>query len=131
MADAERAAREILGDLQDAVAAKDLDALGRLFADDVVLFGTAAANLNRGEAMEYIVGVVGVDGTVRWDWDRVVPLVSEPGLLSFAVVGKVRFIDPAGQPTGDPDVFRLTCVAVEQDGRWRLKHFQGSVPQRA
>jgi uncharacterized protein (TIGR02246 family) len=125
----EQIARGILNELQESVAAKNPDRLARLFTDDVVLFGTAAANLDRNETMAYLARVVAQDGIIKWEWDRVAILVSAPALLCFAVLGTVGFEEAAG--TADRDVFRLTCVAVEQGGRWRLRHFHGSVPQEA
>lgn len=129
MAVPEQTARGILNELQEAVAAKNLDRLARLFAADVVLFGTAAANLDRDETIAYLARIVAQDGIIKWQWDRVAILVSAPALLCFAVLGTVGFEEAAGTPGADRDVFRLTCVAVEQGGRWRLRHFHGSVPQ--
>ena len=119
----------ILGELQDGVAAKDLDALAALLDDDIVLFGTSAANVDRHDAMAYLAGVLAQEGTVRWTWDNVLPLVDESHLLIFAVVGTVGFDDTDGRPHGQRHPFRLTAVAVHHDGRWRLRHFHGSVPQ--
>jgi uncharacterized protein (TIGR02246 family) len=129
MTDPETTAGGILRELQDAIAAKDLDWLARLFADDVVVFGTAAESFDRSQTMAYLARVVAQEGTIRWEWNRVAPLVSVPGLLSFAVVGTVGFDDEVRKSDGDRYAFRLTCVAVEEGGRWRLRHFHGSVPQ--
>jgi ketosteroid isomerase-like protein len=119
----------ILGELQDGVAAKDLGALSALLDDDTVVFGTAAANADRQESISYLAQVIAQEGTVRWTWDTVLPLVDESHLLVFAVVGTVGFDDAEGRPVGQRDVFRLTAVAVNRDGHWRLSHFHGSVPQ--
>lgn len=62
--------------------------------------------------------------------DRVVPVLDEPTVLAFAVVGTVGFEDAQGQTLGERDAFRLTCVAITRDGTWRLRHFHGSVPQQ-
>jgi len=129
MTNAETRVRSILGQLQDAVSAKDLVALSSLFDDDVVLFGTVAANMNRHETISYLARVVAQEGTIRWTWETVVPLVDEPGLLVFAVVGTVGTVDSTGRPDGQRGGFRLTGVAVERDAVWRLSHFHGSVPE--
>ena len=129
MTDAETRIRSILGQLQDALTANDLDALSALMDDDIVLFGTAAANMDRRETIAYITEVIAQEGTVRWGWDSVVPLVDEPGLLVFAGVGTVGFEDSQGRPDGPRDQFRLTVVAVEREAGWRLSHFHASVPQ--
>ena len=118
-----------MGQLQDAVSAKDLAALSSLFDDDIVLFGTAAATMDRADTLSYLARVVAQEGTIRWTWDTVVPLVDEPGLLVFAVVGTVGMVDSTGRPDGQRGGFRLTGVAVERDDVWRLSHFHGSVPE--
>jgi ketosteroid isomerase-like protein len=129
MTDAEQVARGILAELQDGFAARDLAAVTALLDDDAVVFGTAAENLDGEQSRSYVAGMLGRDGTVRWSWDRVVPVLIETTALSFAVVGTVGFEDPQGGALGARQPFRLTCVAVRQDGKWRLRHFHGSVPQ--
>jgi hypothetical protein len=84
MTTAETRLRSIFGQLQDAVSARDLAALSSLFDDDIVLFGTAAAHMDRRETTPYLARIVAQEGTIRWTWDTVVPLVDEPGLLVFA-----------------------------------------------
>lgn len=126
MRDEEQTARQILDDLQTAVASKDLDRVAALLDDDVVVFGTAAANLGLEQTTSYLAALLQLDGTVRWGWDQVLPLASEPGLLVFAVLGTVGVDD--GEGAADADPFRLTCVAVLRDHRWRLRHFHGSIP---
>ena len=129
MTDLEQVARGILGGLQEAVAGKDHTEAAELFHDDVVLFGTAAESVGRAQTSAYLARVLAQDGTIRWAWDRVVPVFHEPGVLVFAAVGTVGVEDARGRPVGRRDAFRLTCVAVEHGGRWRLRHFHGSVPQ--
>jgi hypothetical protein len=121
--DAVSTARAILDELQECFADKDLDRLGRLLDDETVLFGTVAANLDRAQTMAYVGPLVEQEATIQWGWDTVVPLISEPDLLCFAVVGSV------GLDGGERSEFRLTCVAVQDQGRWRLRHFHGSVPE--
>ena len=122
-------ARQLLQELQAAVASKDLAAVLALFDEDAVVFGTAAANVGAEEVRAYLTRVVEQDGTLRWEWDHIVPLLSDPTALAFAVIGTVGFDDEAGAAVEDRDPFRLTCVAVQSEGRWRLRHFHGSVPQ--
>jgi hypothetical protein len=121
--DTERTAREILDQLQDCIAVKDVGRLELLMDDDVALFGTASANLDRTGTMAYLRRVVAQEGVIRWQWEHVKPLVSEPGLLGFAAVGTVGVDDGERQP------FRMTCVAVADNGHWRLRHVHGSVPE--
>ncbi|GAA3837112.1 SgcJ/EcaC family oxidoreductase [Nocardioides panacisoli] len=125
----EQSARDLLDALQDAVANKNLDAVLELFDEDAVVFGTAAASVGAEEVRGYLTRVLEQEGTVRWEWDHVVPLLSDATVLAFAVVGTVGFDNEAGAAAEDRDPFRLTCVAVRSKGRWRLRHFHGSVPQ--
>jgi SnoaL-like domain len=129
MADAEQVAQGILAELQDGFAARDLAAVTRLLDDEVVVFGTAAENLDVEQSRDYIARMMAQDGVVRWGWDRVVPLLFETTVLAFAVVGTVGFQDAQGRVLGARHAFRLTCLAVLLDGKWRLRHFHGSVPQ--
>jgi ketosteroid isomerase-like protein len=128
MAGVEATIHSILDELQEGVAAQDLDSLAALLDDDIVLFGTAAANVDRHEAITYLARVIAQQGTVRWAWDEVLPLVDGSHLLVFAVLGSVGFEDADGCPVGQRNPFRMTAVAVHRDGRWRLRHFHGSVP---
>jgi uncharacterized protein (TIGR02246 family) len=130
MTDQEQTARRILGQLQDAVVANDLDELTKLFDDDVVLFGTAAANLDSAQTAAYLARVVSQNGTIRWEWEQVLPLLDRSDILVFAAIGTVGLDDAQGRSIGKRDTFRLTCVAVAQDNHWRLRHFHGSVPER-
>jgi hypothetical protein len=129
MTDAEQVARGILSQLQDGFVAHDLAAVLRLLDDEVVVFGAGGEGLGAEQSKDYVSRMLAQEGVVRWGWDRVVPLLSEPTVLVFAVRGTVGFDDAQGHALGGRSPFRLTCVAVLRDGRWRLRHFHGSVPQ--
>ncbi|MGC4113052.1 MAG: nuclear transport factor 2 family protein [Nocardioides sp.] len=129
MTDSEQVARGILAELQDGFAAHDREAVLRLLDDEVVVFGAAGKGLDAEHSRAYVSRMLAAEGTVRWGWDRVVPVVTEPELLVFAVHGSVGFDDSSGHAIGERSPFRLTVVAVLRDGRWRLRHFHGSVPQ--
>lgn len=129
MTDAEPIARGILTELQDGFVARDLAAVTALLDDEAVVFGAAGAGLDGKQSRAYVAGMLARDGTVRWNWDRVIPVLFETTVLAFGVVGSVGFEDAQGQTLGVRQPFRLTCVAVLRDGKWRLRHFHGSVPQ--
>jgi uncharacterized protein (TIGR02246 family) len=131
MSDPQQVARDILERLQNAFVSKDPEAVAELFDDQLVVFGTAAENLDRTQSDEYVARVFSHPGTVRWGWDQVIPVLSEPDVVVFVVVGTVGFDDAQGQPNGERDAFRLTCVAVARHGNWRLRHFHGSIPGRS
>src|ERR1700709_1104700 len=128
MTDAEQVAQGILAELQDGFVAHDLAAVTALFDDEVVVFGTAAENVDAEQSRDYVARMLAQDGTVRWSWDRVIPVLFEATVLSFAVIGTVGFEDEQGRALGARQPFRLTCVALVRDGKWRLRHFHGSVP---
>ena len=100
------------------------------FTDDVVLIGDTEENFDRATTVAYLQLMADMtptesvgNGTVwRWCWTR-------PGLLSFAAAGSMGFYDPAGQLMGEAQPFRVTCLGVEEQGEWRLKHFHGSRPR--
>jgi hypothetical protein len=125
----EQTARGLLGKLQDAVSRKDLAALLDLFDDAPVLFGSAAESVGADEVRAYLLRVLEHDASLRWEWDRVIPLLHEPGALAFSVIGTVGFDDESGNRIGEREPFRLTCLAVRREAGWRLRHFHGSVPQ--
>ena len=129
MTDPEQVARGILDALQEAFVRRDVAEISRLLDDEIVLFGTAAENLDRTQTDAYVARVLDQKDTVRWEWDQVLPVLEQTGVLAFAVVGTVGFDDDQGVQVGQRDAFRLTCVAVLREGRWRLRHFHGSMPQ--
>ena len=51
------------------------------------------------------------------------------GVLCFTAVGSIEFRDAAGQSLGEGAPFRVTCLAVQEQDVWRLRHFHGSRPQ--
>lgn len=126
--DAEARSRALLGALQEAVAAKDLAAVTDLFDDGIALFGSGGESVGLPDATAYVARVLEGDEVLRWGWEQVLPLYDVPGVLVFAVIGTVGFDGPDGRPTEERDRFRLTCLAVEREGRWRLRHFHGSIP---
>lgn len=127
--DPERSARSVLTELEERLATHDLDRIVGFFTDDVVLIGDAEENFDRDATVAYLGVMADMTPTVRWEWDRVAVVLNAPGLLSFAAAGTMAFYDPAGQLLGEREPFRVTCLAVEEQGGWRLKHFHGSAPR--
>jgi len=128
--DPERSARSVLAELEERLATHDIDRIVGFFTDDVVLIGDAVENFNRDATVAYLAVMADRPRTVRWEWNRVAVVLNTPGLLSFAAAGTIGFYDPAGQLLGHREPFRVTCLAVEEQGEWRLKHFHGSAPRR-
>jgi uncharacterized protein (TIGR02246 family) len=117
---------ELLDDLQSAVRAKDHAAVLDLFTEDAVLLGTAAANLDRDAMSGYLARVFDQTGYVHWEWDTVAVLDARPGAVTFVALGTVSVAGDPVEASSDP--VRLTCLAIEDDDRWRLRLFHGSVP---
>ena len=127
--DPELSARVVLSELEERLATHDLDQIADFFADDVVLIGDAEENFDRNTTVAYLRLMADMTPTVRWEWDRVTVVLNAPGLLSFAAAGSIGFYDPAGQLLGDRAPFRVTCLAVQDQDGWRLRHFHGSRPR--
>jgi hypothetical protein len=53
-------------------------------------------------------------------------MARDENVFCFAALGTVGF---DGDSEDERDTFRLTCVAVGDGSRWRLRHFHGSAPQ--
>ena len=118
--------RNLLHDLQGAVRAKDHRAALGLFTEDAALLGTAAASLDRDAVSSYLMRVFNQTGYVSWEWETISVLDARPGAITFVALGTVAM---EGVPDDDSrDPIRLTCLAVEERDRWRLRLFHGSIP---
>jgi uncharacterized protein (TIGR02246 family) len=125
----EQRARGVLAELESCLATHDLDQMVDFFTEDVVLVGDAEEAFGRDAIRDYLRGMPEMAPTVRWDWHRIDVVLDAPGVLSFAAVGSIEFHDAAKQPLGEGAPFRVTCLAVQEQDVWRLRHFHGSRPQ--
>lgn len=125
-ADDHALAFRLLADLQDAMSARDLDAVLEVFDTEFVVFGTAASNLDREQSFAYLKGVLAQSSAIKWSWDDVKPIARDENVFCFAAIGTVGF---DGDAEEERQAFRLTCAAVRRGSGWRLRHFHGSVPQ--
>jgi uncharacterized protein (TIGR02246 family) len=114
----------LLGELQAAAAGQDLPRMLDLFTSDAVVLGTAAANLDRTSIEEYIARLFEHPYVVGWDFETVKVVDSREGAITFVALGTVGFVG-SGEPR---EAFRLTCLAVDDGDRWRLRLFHGSIP---
>lgn len=115
--------RAVLHELQEAVTERDLDRLVGIFTEDGVVFGTNSSNFGLDELRTYAAGVLAAERTPIWSWDRVAVLEESEDRLLFASTGRTG----VGERTTER--FRLSGLAVRVDGRWRLRHYHGSVPE--
>lgn len=126
--DDEARIRRVLDGIVDGLRAKDLDALRRLYADDVVSFD-----------VEPPLQHVGVDAKLA-NWARVFAVFAEVGYefrdLALAVDGTVAFGHAFGRLSGtlqDGSVtsgmwVRATFGLRRVGGTWLIAHDQVSVP---
>ena len=118
-------AQSLLEQLQRAVETHELGVVLDLLTADAVVLGTAAENLERPEIEAYLGAVVAEQATITWHYDTVRVVDARPDAVTFVALGSVGWDDDEDER----DPFRLTCLAVRDAGRWRLRLFHGSVPQ--
>jgi uncharacterized protein (TIGR02246 family) len=128
--DAESAARALLAELEERLAQKDLEQIAELFTDDAVLIGSEVESFDRESTVDFLTLMAQMGPTAHWRWDRVVAQDSAPGLLCFSAAGAMWFDDENGQRMSDPEPYRVSCLAVEQAGRLRWRHFHGSARRK-
>jgi hypothetical protein len=118
-------AHSILSGLQAAVDAHDTEALAELFDDGAVLIGTAADGRDAEGLRRYVTAVATQPGSLRWEWDEVIPFHHSGETIGFAAFGAVVLAE------GD-DVqrapIRVTIFAVQTPSGWRMRQFHGSIP---
>jgi len=123
-AEAEEQALALLSDLQAAAEHQDLARMLDLLTADAVLLGSGAANMDHSAIEAYLARLFEAPYVVRWDFETVHVLDSRESAITFVALGTVGF-----EGSGDPrDAFRLTCLAVDDGDRWRLRLFHGSIP---
>jgi uncharacterized protein (TIGR02246 family) len=124
--DAARLARTVLDRLEEGIAAQDLAALTALCTDDVVLFGTARANVGADATREYLRLVIDSSARLRWLLDPIEVVHADDDLVVVAGLGEVEYDGGEGRVRTP---FRLTLVLERAGGDWLVAHFHGSVPE--
>jgi ketosteroid isomerase-like protein len=120
-------ARRILGTLQDAVSAQDLDRMTALLHRDAVLIGTKLYSTGADAVREYLrQEVVDIDASLYWDLPDLDVFLSRPDAIGFSGDGRITVTSPAGDVVQFP--FRLTVVAEQADDAWLIRLFHGSLP---
>jgi ketosteroid isomerase-like protein len=115
----------ILDALQAAVDARDVARLEALFGEGAVLIGAAGDGRDAEGLHRYLEAVATQPGTLRWEWQEVVPFHETPDAIGFAAFGEVVLREPGGQHRAP---FRLTIVAARGPDGWRIRNFHGSIP---
>lgn len=119
------AARAILDALQGAVDARDADVLFTLFDESAVLIGAAGDGRNREGLRRYLTAVATQPGSLRWEWQEIVPFHQSARSLGFAAFGEIVVSDGSGERRAP---IRLTLFAVQTPNGWRIRQFHGSIP---
>ena len=115
--------RDILGQIQAAADARDLEAASGMFTDDAVMMAAVATSVGRAAIRGYLAMVFEESGTIQWDWEDLRVLHNDAGVLTAIGTGQVGYSDEPGR-----DPFRLTLVLVESPQGWAIQHFHGSIP---
>ena len=123
--DAIEEARTILANLQTAVDAHDVDTLAAVFDDGAVLIGAAGDGRDAEGLRRYVTAVATQAGSLRWEWEEVVPFHQSEGMLGFAAFGEV-VVEEGDVVQRAP--IRVTIFAVRQANGWRIRQFHGSIP---
>ena len=136
MNDAARLARSVLDRFEEGIAASDVDALMSLCTEDVVLFGSARANVGSEASRDYLGLIVETYATIRWHLDPIEVVHADEARVVVAGFGEVEHSEvehgevergAAAAPERTP--FRLTLVLARAGEDWRIAHFHGSVPE--
>jgi uncharacterized protein (TIGR02246 family) len=119
------AALSLLAAIQDAVDARDEQALNALFAEEAVLVGTGGDARDPAALRAYLHAVVSQPLSLRWEYDDVVPYLDDGVLIGFAGFGEIVVVDEAGERRAP---FRVTILAEGAGSAWRVRQFHGSIP---
>ena len=120
-------AAQILEDLQARVDARDQQALLDLFEDPAVLIGTSGDGRTSETRREYLTGVATQSAALRWEWAETRLFYNAADVLGFAAFGEVVL---TGEASEWRSPIRLTVLAVQVEGDWRLREFHGSIPSQ-
>jgi len=102
----------------EAFNGRDLDAHVALYTDDATLFGSRPVLSNGREAIRAYFAALGP--RVRVDRYHQ-PHVTHPTAQTAAIAAYVDFADGA-----IPSPYRMTWMAVQRDGDWRIAQHHGS-----
>jgi hypothetical protein len=73
----------------------------------------------------YLIAVATQPGSLRWDWQEVVPFHHDESSLGFAAFGEIVVSDGTTEQRAP---IRATLFAVQSPDGWRLRQFHGSIP---
>jgi uncharacterized protein (TIGR02246 family) len=117
---------QLMRDFQSAASAKDLAAVLDLYTEDAAVLGPGDANFDREAVTRHVEAVLSQPGRVRWDWERIEIVDARPGAITFVALGTGGWEGGPGEGTVP---YRMSCLIVEDDDRWRFRFQHGAVPQ--
>ena len=126
-AQTEAALLEILESFCSGFAARDVDDVMRLFAQDPdVVMVTSEEPLLRGpdEIRAFLQGYVRGAATYSWTWDR--REASAAGNVGWLLAEGMETAAAEGREEKHP--YRMSVVCENRDGRWLLVQIHGSSP---
>ncbi|HEY2556360.1 MAG TPA: SgcJ/EcaC family oxidoreductase [Diaminobutyricibacter sp.] len=119
--------RALLAERERAMRARDADALGALFTDDLVSFSLAPPLASQGRDVQGLRDWLATfDGAIEFDITRAV--VEADGDIAFVHSINRLSSTPKGSSTAFALWFRSTLGLRRVDGRWLIAHDHGSTP---
>ncbi len=119
--------REVLAERERAMRARDPEALGALFTDDLVSFSLAPPLSSQGRDVDGLrEWLATFDGPIEFEITDAV--IEADGDLAFVHSINRLSATPKGSATAFTLWFRSTLGLRRVDGRWLIAHDHGSTP---
>ncbi|WP_345763970.1 YybH family protein [Diaminobutyricibacter sp. McL0608] len=119
--------RAVLAERERAMRARDADALGELFTDDLVSFSLAPPLASEGRDVEALrAWLATFDGPIEFEITEAV--IEADGDIAFARSINRLTATPKGSDTPFTLWFRSTLGLRRVDGNWLIAHDHGSTP---
>ena len=119
--------REVLAERERAMRARDAEALGALFTDDLVSFSLAPPLSSQGRDVDGLrEWLATFDGPIEFEITDAV--IEADGDLAFVHSINRLSATPKGSATAFTLWFRSTLGLRRVDGRWLIAHDHGSTP---
>jgi uncharacterized protein (TIGR02246 family) len=119
--------RAVLAERERAMRARDADALGELFTDDLVSFSLAPPLASEGRDVDGLrAWLATFDGPIEFDITQAA--VEADGDIAFVRSINRLSATPLGRDVPFTLWFRSTLGLRRVDGRWLIAHDHGSTP---
>jgi ketosteroid isomerase-like protein len=121
--------QRILGELSEAVKARDVDRTVAMFEDDAVLAGTAVTSVGAPAIRAYLEVIASHPARLSWTWDLDALVAGRDGSTIWFLAPCEAVFDPddSAHPQ-ERTPMRMSGVLREgPDGTWRWSQFHGSI----